>query len=225
MSPPTQGQLLTQLVLGREKEVSCWGSYTRQTKQVIEQISALDYLESMANIQSKDYLFISANIERIAMWPLSIFRRFNRMDRYLMVLDCDGTDEMLAACHTLKHDKLNYALIQSTPSHYWIVTDYIDSFTNVFKLAKTIPGVDPKYLDFCDKNSMFTIRGMPKNGHIPQFQDSKSLKTEKAAWWFEAAYELYQHPATQRRTMTDKLQHHIADKSMAVLASDPTFEL
>ena len=110
-------------------------------------VSFDEYLAVIEDITRGHCGYVNAIVKRQTPWPLRWFSAFRcSYDVYVMVLDCDGTDEMLAACHMLAFDNLNYALVQSSPSHYWIITDYVDTLERVIAKMQTIPGVDQNLL-------------------------------------------------------------------------------
>lgn len=189
------------------------------------------YLRNIADV-SKDESEISnfgtvnAIVKRQTPWPLRWFRTFRSMfDTHVMVLDCDGTDEMLAASHMLATDGIGFALIQSSPSHYWIVTDFIAPLDDVLVKMRTIPGADTEHIEMCEKFGIVAIRGVALPGRVPIFQEPDSLTNPHSLTFYYELQKLYQHAAIARRLKAEFMRQAIKDKNMGSLASDPEFQL
>ena len=94
---------------------------------------------------------------------------------WLLPLDCDGVSDKDMATEYLDEIRQNYFVIQSSPGKFWIICDYIGSLKEVTKKLELVPGVDPLYLKCCQDKKFLNLRGYPKNGFIPVFDDLRLL--------------------------------------------------
>jgi len=113
-------------------------------------------------------LYISARVKR---------RFFSKHDLYLLVADCDS----ITACQntSAKLTKLNilHYVIESSPGHYWIIGDYINTKANIQFLLEEIPGVDTEYVRVIPHG--IVLRAFPKAGFKPTFINLDKLTGSK----------------------------------------------
>ncbi len=149
---------------------------------------------------------------------------FNR-DQYVMVLDCDGTDEMLGAKAMLVQDGIEHAIVQSSPSRYWLITDFVKPYKEVIAKMKSIPGIDEKFLRLCAGYRMICTRAVAMPGRVPIFIDDGNLKDPRAINFYETLKKHYDHPVVKRRLRAEIIASNVTDKRMIEAAMDPEFIL
>lgn len=143
--------------------------------------------------------------------------------QFVMTLDCDGTDEMLAVSHVLKsYYGLNYAVVVSSPNHYWVIVDKIDLAPNLVKMMEIIPGIDPRYIDVIKKRWEIVLRGMPRET-MPIFPDSVEFKDERVTQWYTAFKDAWQSEEMRHILRLKQLVKAIKEKNVAALAASPSF--
>ena len=96
-----------------------------------------------------------------------ISRGWFRSNWHVMALDCDAFADMQMAGRTLKEDDISHIVIESTPGKYWILANKVGKFQDVYRYARSVPGVDRQYLRFTRDNREFHLRAYPKRGYIP----------------------------------------------------------
>lgn len=145
-------------------------------------------------------------------------------DQYVLALDCDSLDEMLAACNVVKsYYKWNYVAIKSTKDHYWVIVDKVGSIPELVAIMRKIPGVDTRYIDYVEKRGYIVLRAMPKDV-MPVFPDDETKFTNKLVrTWFREFKEHWQSEDVAHYLQLKTLQSAIATKSVVTLAADPNF--
>lgn len=145
--------------------------------------------------------------------------------QHILLLDCDSTGAMLAACNTLAEYRIGYTLIQSSPSHYWIIVDKIGKFSDMLHFAKMIPGVDNKYIDYSIIHEKFFLRLSPFEGKMAIFQGPGGLKNPLAITWYNEFERLWGSSEVQQRGRAERLKKQIEDGSIIDAAANPEFQL
>ena len=143
--------------------------------------------------------------------------------QYILALDCDGTDEMLAVCHVLKsYYGLKYATIISSPNHFWVIAEKIGTTYELVNMMEVIPGVDPRFVDCIKSRGKIVLRGMPKD-MMPIFPDSIEFTNPLILKWYRAFKDLYRSEEMIHISRLRRLVKAIKEKKVAELASDPNF--
>lgn len=107
-----------------------------------------------------------------------IFRK-----KWLLVLDCDSLVDKEKTLDELCLLGIKFKVIQSSPLHYWVVTNYIGSFKKCMLIMSAIPGVDKNFIEFCDKYEKIVLRVFPKEGYRPNTaQDFDSFSGRAKLW-------------------------------------------
>jgi len=94
------------------------------------------------------------------------------LDKYLLLLDVDSVKNCEKTIKWLNSRKIKHIVINSSPSHFWIIGDKIDTVENHTHLMEEIPGIDEKYTRCSRKQGVLLLRGFPKAGFIPKFNNS-----------------------------------------------------
>ena len=142
---------------------------------------------------------------------------------YVMTLDCDGTDEMLAVCHILKsYYGLAYAVVVSSPGHYWVIVDKVDTTRNLLKMMEIMPGIDTRYVDCIRNKGNSVLRGMPKDS-MPIFPDSVEFKNEQVKQWYHEFKDAWQSEEMKHILRLKQLFKAIKEKKVSTLATNPSF--
>lgn len=192
-------------------------------------VTTLSYdalLACIENIANPQFCTFNTVVARRAYWPFRWFRGWrDGVNHHIMVLDCDGTDAMLGAVGLLKHDQINYALIQSSPHHYWIVTDYIDTFDAIMTKLQTLPGVDPQFIDYSRKAGQFSLRAIALPHRVPIFSGPGTLTNPHALDFFKQFSAHFEHPVVIRRLRAEIMALGIKEKTLVDTLANPGFEL
>lgn len=147
-----------------------------------------------------------------------------KLAKHIMVLDCDSLDNMIAACRTLKIDNIGYVVIESSPHHYWVVTNYIGNITDVTDRMSGIPGTDLNHMRLSRARGHISIRATPQVRSIPSFPSDISVLHKTVRRWylrFKSNFDLH----AERIQQTLILSEALANRKVADLASDPAFEV
>lgn len=190
-------------------------SYGEQHETTRHLASKEVFLRRVTNIQSADFFVANSVVKR----------RWLRKPLHVLLLDCDGTGEMFGAANFLKESGIGYGLIQSSPSHYWLVVDKIGLFPDLLHFAIGIPGVDDKYLKFLDKHKSFYLRVAPLNGKMALFEGSDNLKEPLAKQWYDDFEKLWGLPEVRQRHRAEVIKAKITDGSILDSVADPEFQL
>lgn len=143
--------------------------------------------------------------------------------KHVMTLDCDGTDEMLAVCHVLKsYYNLSYAVVVSSPGHYWVIADKWDSRLELLTMMEIMPGIDSRYVDCIRNKGDIVLRGFPKEA-MPIFPDSVDFKDEHVAKWYKAFKDTWNSEHMKHIIRLKQLVKAIKEKNVADLAASPSF--
>ena len=115
--------------------------------------------------------------------------------------------------------------IQQT-DHFWIVTDYVAPMPHLVNVMRTIPGVDNKFIDYCDRKQTMFLRAHPKYATLPVFSDSHTLVTQSAIEWYEAFKAHFESPKMKAIVMTRKLRNSLGNPAeFSKMIHDPNFEV
>lgn len=145
--------------------------------------------------------------------------------KHILVLDCDSDDKMLAAGRYLYLCKIGYCPIVSSPNHYWLITDIVDSINAVLLIAKSIPGQDPLHTDYNIKRQYISIRAYPKDD-LPIFpSDLHTLTNQISIRWLNE-FKTY-WDSEQIKTIVEliKLRKAVEDGTVSKLAANPSFTI
>ncbi len=181
--------------------------------------------------EGRHYVVSSRIINRYLSAPIDFIRRWkccasiHDFNDHIMVLGCDGTDEMLGAVAMLIKDNIGYATIQSSPSHYWIITDYIAKFKSVIAKMRSIPGVDLNYIQFAEQHATLYLRAIALPNRVPIFPDTSKLTNPRSIVFYELFRDHFQHPEIDRRLYAEMVFHNITEKKMIEMAANPDFVL
>lgn len=192
------------------------------TKFVSLEKMVSSYLSNLVNDETRiSYAFIATILEK---------RWLSKNNIHIMVLDCDGENEMLAACHWLKTEaKISYDLIQSSPGRYWVVTNYIGMWREIWEALRYIPGVCNAYRnEYCRKYKRMCLRAFPKiyNGRPTKPKFPTEFNTGPCAQEFIVSLQKYFDSEHYEKLMKAVfLHHHLKEKTMAEIAADPGFQL
>lgn len=186
----------------------------------IRGVASIDtYRKEILNVTMERFFIVNSIIHSTGWW---LWKR----DTHVLLLDCDGTGEMLAACNMLKATlNTGYALIQSSPSKYWIVVDKVGEFLSLVEFANQIPGVDPKFVQKALEFGRFFLRATPLGGKQALFEDPSGLTNPLVRDWYLEFEKLWRLPEVGQRYRAEVLKAQVADGSILGAAADPTFQL
>jgi len=109
--------------------------------------------------------FLSGNISTL------VVKKFWGRNQYLFAIDCDSPearDMAISEFDTILGEKVPYAIIESTPNKYWIITEHIGSWKECIGKMRLIPGIDTNFINFCAKHKRIMLRAYPKGGIVPR---------------------------------------------------------
>jgi len=155
--------------------------------------------------------------------PLSVKGWFGLgVRQHIMVLDCDDLESMYAATRVLKRDGIRWAGIESSPDHFWIITDKVGAFRRLFPVLAAIPGVDRKYVEFAKERKCFCLRGIRKSKSKPGFGTTENLRDPRVIDWFNSFKALHDDPIIIENL---SLIQHLKNGTLAGVAADPDFDV
>lgn len=192
------------------------GAY--QPTEAVRKVNSLDeYKRMIVDITTNRLLMVNSIM--VARW-------WFKNNTHVLLLDCNGTGEMLAACNMLKTSiNVNYALIQSSPSRYWVVVNKAGKFSELIKLANQIPGVDPKFLQKSKAFGRFFLRATPLMGKRALFEDPTGLTDPAILHWYLEFEKLWNLPQVEQRYRAEVLKARVKDGSIFGFAANPGFQL
>jgi hypothetical protein len=183
------------------------------------------YLAALVNSKKYiPYIFIST-VVKDSFWSWK--------QRHLMVLDCDSAGDMAAACHWLKTEEpqIEYEIIESTPGRFWVVTNHLGTWKQVWNVFNHIPGVCNAFRnDYAKKYERICIRAFPKlvrgKPHTPVFPEEIKFPPMSAArTWMLGAQLYFESRHFQKISKALMLVDKLDKKMMEQLAADPTFQV
>ena len=158
---------------------------------------------------------------RLPYTAKSILNPFHRR-LHILVLDCDSLDEMYAAVRVLKRDSIPWAGIESSPDHFWIITDIIGTFKEIFLILEAFPGVDSNYIKAAKNWKRLHLRAIPRKDSRPKFGESTNLRDQRVIDWYNCFEKLHNDPAIAENL---GLIEHLKQGTMAGAAADPNFDV
>lgn len=191
----------------------------------IARVEQCEFYRQIANSKWKYGSVSTVVTQRVPKFLRWCYWLVEKFDKHLMVLDCDSTDEMLGVVAMLQYDKIGYAIIQSSPSRYWLITDYINDFTHVILRMQAYPGADKRHIELACRRSLLTVRAISLPNKVPIFPDSHTLTKPLAVKFFDALRVHYEHPAIARKLQALLIADNITDKTMIEMAANPSFVL
>lgn len=195
------------------------GAYSSAREEVRTVVSLDSFRKEILNVTMERFFIVNSTLE-------STGRLWWKKHSHVLLLDCDGTDEMLAACNMLKATlNTGYALIQSSPSRYWIVVDKVGEFLPLVDFANQIPGVDPKFMSKAVEFGRFFLRATPLKGKRALFEDPSGLTDPRVRNWYLEFEKLWNLPEVQQRYRAEILKTLVAEGQMIDAAADPEFQL
>lgn len=106
---------------------------------------------------------------------------------HLLALDCDSREDVGKAVQDLNVRGIGYALIESSPFHFWIITDFIGSVSECISVMNNITGTHSEYITWARRQGDLFLRAFPRNGFRPILGEiSFRLSCGKAFEWFKA---------------------------------------
>ncbi len=193
-------------------------SYGKRSESVRAVASQDKFLERIIDIHSTEFFIANSVVSVTGKWW---WKKYT----HVLLLDCDGTGEMLAACNMLASMKIGYGLIQSSPSRYWIVTDKLGTFHDLYLFVHGIPGVDRNYIEMAAKYQRFFLRLVPFGGKMAMFAGSDNLREPLAKQWYDDFELLWNTPQVKQRHRAEILKAKVEDGSIIAAAADPEFQL
>jgi hypothetical protein len=115
--------------------------------------------------------------------------------QYILAIDCDSAFDKDRAVFFLENQcKYETAVIESSPDHYWIITNHVGSLSEVTKIMGQVPGAD-EYHTECSARTGILFRGTPKidrpASFIPYFE-LETFGTGEVAEWYAAFKQYFQ---------------------------------
>jgi len=181
------------------------------------------YLDSKKEEKNRAYFHVVTRTYRHWWrWPKRVARNY---DRWFMALDCDSLENLTAAVHLLKHDKIGHAVIHSSEGRYWVITDFVGTIKEVLVKMGQMPGLDQKYLQFCSRHQTVSIRALPRKPDEIQFPESHSLENVDVYQWFVEFRNHLESPEVFRYLKAVFIEDALQDGTLMEHAADPNFEV
>lgn len=191
--------------------------------RILGEVSVEDYLK-LVRIAGDSYYIFGSEVVTPNRWQRWVL---GRKSEHVMLLDCDGTQEMLAAAHTLATRGIAYVTVQSSPGRYWLVVDRVGPYVDLALEAQTIPGVDQDYIKVLCRTGLLALRVVPEGGKVALFPDggAKHFTNPLARQWYDDFKWLWDRPEVRERAHTERVRKALQDGTIADLAADPEFVL
>ena len=191
--------------------------------RIMGELTLESYLQQL-RIAGDGYLIYDSEVVTPNWWQRRVC---GHKAQHVMLLDCDGTKEMLAAAHTLATRGMAYVTIQSSPSRYWIVVDKVGYYVDLALEAQTIPGVDQDYIKVLCRTGFFALRVVPEAGKMALFPEGGAghFKNPLARQWYDDFKWFWDRPEMKERAHTERVRKSLEDGTIADLAADPEFIL
>lgn len=165
---------------------------------------------------------IPATVSTRIPYPTRSIWNWFRRRLHILVLDCDSLDEMYAAVRVLKRDNIGWVGIESSPDHFWIITDVVDTFKRIFPILEAMPGVDNSYIKATKTWKRLHLRAIPRQNSRPKFGKPADLRDQRVINWYNWFKELHNDPAIVEDL---GLIQHLKQGTMAGAAADPDFDV
>jgi len=96
---------------------------------------------------------------------------------WILLVECNSRENTIKSTdYIYSHLKLNYTTfqIQSDPEKYLIVVSKTGTLHLLLRILKFIPGADPKYVDFCTRYKIISLKAFPDEfiPHIENIEDA-----------------------------------------------------
>ena len=91
----------------------------------------------------------------------------NQYTLHLLALDCDSREDTEKAIRDLNVRGIGYSLIESSPFHFWIITDFIGSVSECLSVMDNIKGTHSEYITWTRRQGYLFLRAFPRNGFRP----------------------------------------------------------
>lgn len=147
-----------------------------------------------------------------------------RFKSHVMVLDCDSMPGMLASARSLKLDNIGYVPVQSSPEHYWLVTNYVGTLQKILTKMAGIPGIDMRHRAMAKKHQNLHIRAMPRATDMPLFTDDDSVLSKPVRKWYRSLKALYDNHGARIQEAI-KLSTALHSGEIMQMAADPSFAI
>jgi len=188
-------------------------------KQHLKRVSKNKFFNTLI---TSPYSLVSTIVDR-GVWYLSWLAKYRA--KFIAVLDCDGIPEMLAAKTALNTYGIGHAIVMSSPDHFWIITDYINIFSEAIKFIESMPGVDEKFVNFCKAKSIITMRAEALYNRFPTFPESNTLTDPTILEWYTEFKKHFEHPLILKKYNANCLKGRLSDGSFLQDMADPTFQI
>lgn len=202
------------------KIIQTTGTYT---PRILGEVSYEAFLKRVQMVDDS-YFIMNAEVSTPSRWG-RWWRK--EVSKSVLLLDCDSTDRMLAASHTLATRNIKYVPIQSSPGRYWIVADRVDKMSILLFEMQTIPGVDTSYVEVACRTNFLALRVVPTEGKMALFQDGGAdhFTNPLARGWYNDFKSLWDRPEIKEKAKAWRVQNALAEGTLTDLIGDPDFIL
>lgn len=204
------------------KQKTFSGSYN--TTIILPYVKSLDQFRQWISTTAKKHGIneVPATVSTCLPYPTRSLLNFFRKRLQILVLDCDDLESMYAAVRILKRDNIQWAGIESSPDHFWIITDKIGTFSELLQILEAIPGVDPDYVKFTKVYERFHLRAISNSAGSPKFGPSDDLRDHRVIDWYAEFQELHKDQLIIENLA---LIQHLHNGTMAGAAACPNFDV
>ena len=87
--------------------------------------------------------------------------------KHLVAVDCDKFEDMQQASDYLSRNHI-IDVVESSPDHFWIITDHATDLKTAIKIMQDVPGADKDHVRSSGGLSRITFRAFPKQVGYPK---------------------------------------------------------
>jgi hypothetical protein len=115
--------------------------------------------------------------------------------QHILAFDCDGDDGLCQVKKFLYGMEIEYASIQSSPGHWWIICDkIIKNLGHESSLFQLAPGTDKRHVKMAAENGVIVFRGWPKHkssiDYRPQFE-THYFQNDAVGEWYADLHDYF----------------------------------
>jgi hypothetical protein len=184
----------------------------------------VDHVERQAPIKRGHCVGTVTTVVQRRSWAFLGKLLWSEKDLHLLALDIDGQDCTIAAASYLKREDIRYVPVVSSPTHCWLITDFVGTFKEVEWHLSRCPGVDQKFVDISTKRQRLHLRAYSLPGREVEFpEDITELRSPLARKWLTEFRAVHQR--LQGVLANAMLRQALEDGTMLELAADPNFDV
>jgi len=162
---------------------------------------------------------VSTRLPKTGRWW---FTRFFEKRQHILVLDCDGQNEMIATASALRADGIKWIGVESSPGRYWFICEKVGLFRDLYSKMQAMPGNDTRYTDLVKNRKMFLLRAIRHKNSCPSFTIENEVKDPRVLQWYKEFKAIHEDEVISNRFM---LHEALKNNKIPDVAADPNFKV